>query len=622
MKATNDRIGRTTPDISPISATPSPTTGRSPPFSSSGSKKYSSNLPIPKNNLKKFWKLPTASKDSPDSESSTVRWDEYSGEPTESERGKPPSATPGSVRLNESPLPGTLDKSYGTSTHISGGATPARKRVGSREITEAPVLVRPEWKGAGGRHSIVKPVFDKPLPPGQSSRFPAGSHKQLLEQQERERREQEQKDAEQAERERLERERAEEERQLREQHEAEEERRLREQEQAETERLANERAQQDERERERERQQRLHRERIEQAKRGRERMQQEQVNDRANRQRAPEPLRILSGKSLASGPPEQAVPTPSHILDAIEAQNANTSPNAESESSSEATTPLVRDSKTRVASLATEDRRSPLARNPSHEELKDRRNQALPSLPSNSSRQPSPNPPPVHEQSPPSILYNDFPARDSSLNDTNHIESRFHTNLQHMSLYEQPQSRFSNTTVATTAYENNSPPQTPEMSSDSQLTITTPSSILNRKRPVAPSGLNLKRKPTPSEMPVGTTNGITRKDSKSLPKPPADAPIENPVQILQAKKDVLRRRRRNLETVIHELTNVVQPSSIAYDRASRAEIKKTVQGLEKELAEVVKDEHETGLKLHRAWKRHDDYAAYEPTSIWVRRVTT
>ena len=67
---------------------------------------------------------------------------------------------------------------------------------------------------------------------------------------------------------------------------------------------------------------------------------------------------------------------------------------------------------------------------------------------------------------------------------------------------------------------------------------------------------------------------------------------------------------------------MVQPSSIAYDMASRQEIKRTVEGLNKELAEVVKDEHETGLKLHRALKRDDEFAAYEPTSIWVRRVTS
>ena len=55
--------------------------------------------------------------------------------------------------------------------------------------------------------------------------------------------------------------------------------------------------------------------------------------------------------------------------------------------------------------------------------------------------------------------------------------------------------------------------------------------------------------------------------------------------------------------------------------ASRQEIKRTVEGLSKELSEVVKEEHETGLTLHRAYKRQDD-TAYEPTHLWVRRVTS
>ena len=615
MQGANNKPGRTTPDISPVSATPSPTASRSPPLGSGGSRKYNSNLPVPKNNLKKFWKLPNASKGSPDPELSAVRWDEYSGEPTESERGKPPSTTPGSVKLHESPVVGNLNNNYGTSTHISSGTVPARKRVGSREITDSPVIVRPEWKGAGGRHSIVKPVFDKPLPPGTSPNFPVGSHKQRLEEQERERIDQMRRDREQAEQERLEMVRADLEQQEKEQEEAE------------AARLAKERSQQEERERDRERQQRLHRERIEHAKRGRERLQQEQEIERAARQRVPppavpEPLRLPTSKSPAPTPPKHLEPTPPHILDAIETQYSTAAPRAESRGSSETTTPSVRDPKTRVGSLATDDMRSPLARNPSHEELKDRRNQALPSLPSHSSGQPSPSTPSIQEQPSPKIVSADFPPRDTSLNDPNQIGARFHSDLQHMSLQDQPQSRFSTTTVATTAYDNGSPPQTPDMASGPPSNTTTPSSILNRKRPVATSGMNVKRKPTPSEIPSGTPNSVSRTDSKSLPKPPPDAPIENPVQILQAKQDVLRRRRRNLQTVIHELTNVVQPSSVAYDRASRTEIKKTVLGLEKELSEVVKDEHETGLRLHRAWKRHDDFAAYEPTSIWVRRVTS
>ncbi|KAL9100722.1 MAG: hypothetical protein Q9163_003929 [Psora crenata] len=517
------------------------------------------------------------------------------------------------MKLHESPVAGNSNSNHGYSPHASGGNVPARKRVGSRGTTDAAVLIRPEWKGASGRHSIVNPVFDKPLPPGQSPKFPAGTHKQQKEQQERERREQEQRDREYAEQKKLEIEYA------------DQELREREEEEAEAARLVKDRTQQEERERERERQQRLHRERIEQAKRGRERLQQEQGVDRPARQRVPqslvpEPLKLPASKGRPPGPLKQPEPTPPHILDAIEAQTHGTPLSAKSSSSSGNTAPIVKDVSTGVEAVDNDGTKSPLARIPSNEELQERRNQALPSLPDNDSGWPKA--PTANERTPPSTVSNDFPTRNSSLNYPSRMKSPFDADFQKMSLYDQPQSRFSTTTVATTAYENSSPPVTPQMGPGPTSATATPNLILNRKRPVPLSGLNLKRKPTPSEISAGNPNSIRRRGSKSLPKPPPDAPIENPVQILQAKRDVLCRRRRNLETVIHELTNVVQPSSIAYDRASRAEIKKTVQGLEKELAEVVKDEHETGLMLHRAWKRHDDFAAYEPTSIWVRRVTT
>ena len=184
-------------------------------------------------------------------------------------------------------------------------------------------------------------------------------------------------------------------------------------------------------------------------------------------------------------------------------------------------------------------------------------------------------------------------------------------------------SRFSATTYATTNFESppstyESPPATPEMNTDT----TPPPSILNRKRPVPVAGLVKSRKPVPSQIGSVSQAEVARRNSKSLPKSPDEAAATTLVASLEAKLDALRRRRQNLKTVLHELTNVVQPSSIAYDIASRAEIKRTVDKINSELAMVQKDEHETGLKLHRAWKRQDQDSVYEPTHLWVRRVTT
>jgi hypothetical protein len=196
--------------------------------------------------------------------------------------------------------------------------------------------------------------------------------------------------------------------------------------------------------------------------------------------------------------------------------------------------------------------------------------------------------------------------------------------IEQLNLYKEPASRFSATTYATTIPE--SPPGTPEMSQD-EVRAMPASSILNRKRPIPTSGAKIAPKPdpkavikTPTRKPAPSESGtLVERDGKALPDAPAGVDAVDRVTLLEAKLASLHKRRGNLATVIHELTHVVQPSSISYDLASRQEIKKTVEGLTTEQAAVAKDIHETGLKLHRAMKKRDE--VYEPTGLWVRRVT-
>lgn len=229
-----------------------------------------------------------------------------------------------------------------------------------------------------------------------------------------------------------------------------------------------------------------------------------------------------------------------------------------------------------------------------------------------------------HDQKPHPITPDSTPMKMQSGLDLEAIENDFRAKMHHMHLGDQPPSRFSATTCATTVYD--SPPATPEMSSTSP-TPTPPSTILNRKRPVAATSISnpkvASRKPTPQEFKNSSrvAPGNVRL-SKSLPKSPPEAQAVTRVASLEAKLENLRRRRSNLRTVIQERTNVVQVSSTAYDMASRHEIKRTVDALHEELAQVIKDEHETGLQLHRAWKRHDTDAAYEHSSLWVKRLAS
>jgi len=56
-------------------------------------------------------------------------------------------------------------------------------------------------------------------------------------------------------------------------------------------------------------------------------------------------------------------------------------------------------------------------------------------------------------------------------------------------------------------------------------------------------------------------------------------------------------------------------------RRKREAEKLKIERLRIEEADVRREEHDIGLRLHRAWKRKDKEATYEPTGLWVRRVT-
>ncbi|CAO1601748.1 hypothetical protein XANCAGTX0491_005387 [Xanthoria calcicola] len=497
---THDNSRRSSPDVSPVTETSSPVVDR-PPVSG----KPSSGIPVLKKtqrfgsagNMWTNWRGKAAELSSPTGGWSTpkeTRWDDYSGERTTSEKGKPGQVDPRSVPFDAKP-PGHLTPSqtFGTTTTISGGNEPLRrKKVPVRDGNFTPA-VREEWKGASGRHKIIHPLMDKPLPPGKSAIFPIGSR-------------------------------------------------------------------------------RLSESPDEQTRTGdvtvpTSGLALSPISDEPTptRDSLRQPSILVESGSIEPPEPTQP-PSPISIVTAV---------NRPTESN-------------RNSGLSPEDTRSPLARHPSTEGMKLKPESITPDATPNSSRE------------------------GHSPNDMN---DGFRSNFEQLDLKPQPQSRFSATTYAPTVYD--SPPATPETSHESHVP-TPPSSILNRKRPVPVAGIPNKRKPMPSE----AEQARDRRHSKTLPKSPPEMEAQDLVASLQASLENLRTRKNNVNTVLHELTNVVQPSSIAYDMAARKEVKRTVDGLHRELAEIMKEEHETGLKLHRAWKRQDKSSLYEPTTLWVRRVTT
>ncbi|KAH8676058.1 hypothetical protein BX600DRAFT_194594 [Xylariales sp. PMI_506] len=219
--------------------------------------------------------------------------------------------------------------------------------------------------------------------------------------------------------------------------------------------------------------------------------------------------------------------------------------------------------------------------------------------------------------------------------------------------WTQPPSRFSVTTYATSSVE------TPRPSIEDAPPVPTPprefsespnlggSSILDRKRPVVsgyehlprsrgnpdPIKLNLNSPyMTPDKRPAGlrtlhgnhSTLSITSVTSvdKSLPLAPPEESARDRVTQLNARLEALGNRRININHAIKQMTELMPTDNILASEAvirKRESEKRKVETLKEELADVQREEYQIGLKLHRAYKRMDREAEFEPTTLWVRR---
>ena len=210
---------------------------------------------------------------------------------------------------------------------------------------------------------------------------------------------------------------------------------------------------------------------------------------------------------------------------------------------------------------------------------------------------------------------------------------------------DDPSSRFSWTTYATTVAD--SPPDTPRGDAKPppvpHLPTDVPTPLVMRKRPVeghaqvrpqtsptttnSPTVPNAKvvvRKPTPADRRRASTILTTASDlSKSLPQCPPEMEAPDKISSLEARMEEFALRKRNITKLIKQLSSGVQPSAIAFDVRAREEMKRTIKGLESELAEIIQEEHDVGLRLHRVQRRRDRDEMYEnPTGLWIKRVTT
>lgn len=207
--------------------------------------------------------------------------------------------------------------------------------------------------------------------------------------------------------------------------------------------------------------------------------------------------------------------------------------------------------------------------------------------------------------------------------------------------YVEPPSRFSMSTYAPTSTQATPRPSTDTWEHYEMPPLPVPEppkpvSVLTRARPaVLGDEPRLPRKAVgsanidpillsvASSLPARRVSQMSTL-SKHLPQSPAEASSNDLISSLQAQVENLRVRRANIAKSIRQMTELMPQDRVVVTdqvRRKREEEKRKIESLREEEAEVVREEHELGLRLHRAYKRRDKEGIYEPTTLWVRRVT-
>jgi hypothetical protein len=213
--------------------------------------------------------------------------------------------------------------------------------------------------------------------------------------------------------------------------------------------------------------------------------------------------------------------------------------------------------------------------------------------------------------------------------------------------YVQPPSRFSVTTYAPSEAQSSPRPSTdtfdrppmPHQTPPQSHTFQQQSPIVNRRRPKvnespkSQTGVTRKAVPRAPGSPVfismTTSYPVSKRSSslsmatKNLPMSPAEAQSNDLVSSLQAQLEDLAHRRMNVTRSIRQMTQLMPQDRVLMTdavRIKRENEKLMIERLKIEEADVRREEHEVGLRLHRAWKRRDKDAEFEPTGLWVRRV--
>lgn len=129
-----------------------------------------------------------------------------------------------------------------------------------------------------------------------------------------------------------------------------------------------------------------------------------------------------------------------------------------------------------------------------------------------------------------------------------------------------------------------------------------------------------------SAPPHTSSTHLPRKSSAPTPSPPSPPIEEKPkdrIARLEDEQESLEERKRALKKEIKELEMLLPPNPTSHNRGTREEMKEQMEILNNAVADVDKELHDLGMKLHRAYRRFEERSGKEgPTHLWISRVVT
>jgi hypothetical protein len=116
---------------------------------------------------------------------------------------------------------------------------------------------------------------------------------------------------------------------------------------------------------------------------------------------------------------------------------------------------------------------------------------------------------------------------------------------------------------------------------------------------------------------------FSNSSKKALPHPPSALSAIDHIAYLESQQEDLRIRRNNVYRLLKDLNNAAPTNPLVTDFKKARVAEERKKAFQEELDEIRAEEHDVGLKLHRAWKKRErEDPNSNGSALWVRRVTS